>query len=147
MGRIKVIELTKPQREELEDGYRNGKTHSFRQRCQMISHNEGDKSNHWITLELGAKQGNPLAIGTGIKVMTGKVVQTEEIRSGGSYLSQNDLRVHFGLGKAAKADEIEIRWNSGKVETIKNVAADKFYGVSEGEGIVSVEKIRPKIKK
>jgi hypothetical protein len=113
----------------------------------MILKNEGDKLNHWITLELGAKQGNPLAIGARIKVTTGKIVQTEEIRSGGSYLSQNDLRVHFGLGKATKADSIEIRWNSGKIETIKDVAADKFYGILEGEGIVSFEKVRSKMKK
>ncbi len=113
----------------------------------MILRNEGDKSNRWITLELGARTGNPLAIGVRIKVTTGKIVQTEEIRSGGSYLSQNDLRVHFGLGKAAKVDEIEIRWNSGKKETIKDVAADKFYAVLEGEGIVPFEKIRPKMKK
>jgi hypothetical protein len=113
----------------------------------MILKNEGDKTNHWITLELGAKQGNPLAIGARIKVTTGKTVQIEEIRSGGSYLSQNDLRVHFGLGKATKADAIEIRWNSGKTETIKDVAADKFYAVLEGEGIVPAEKIRPKTKK
>lgn len=113
----------------------------------IILKNEGDKSNHWITLELGAKTGNPLAIGARVKVTTGKVVQTEEIRSGGSYLSQNDLRVHFGLGKAAKADSIEIRWNSGKTEIIKDAAADKFYAVLEGEGIVPFEKIRPKVKK
>jgi hypothetical protein len=91
--------------------------------------------------------GNPLAIGARIKITTGKVVQTEEIRSGGSYLSQNDLRVHFGLGKAIKVDEIEIRWNSGKIEIIKDVPADKFYAILEGEGIVPFEKIRPKIKK
>ena len=66
-----------------------------------------------------------------------------EIRSGESYLSQNDLRVHFGLGKATKADLIEIRWNSGKVETLKDVSADKFYAVLEGKGIVSFDKIRP----
>ncbi len=113
----------------------------------MILKNEGDKANHWITLELGAKQGNPLAIGARIKIITGKTVQTEEIRSGGSYLSQNDLRVHFGLGKATKVDLIEIRWNSGKVETIKDISADKFYGILEGEGIVPFEKIRPKAKK
>ncbi len=113
----------------------------------MILHNEGDKTNHWITLELGAKIGNPLAIGARVKITTGKIVQTEEIRSGGSYLSNNDFRLHFGLGKAAKVDEIEIRWNSGKVETIKDVAADKFYAILEGEGLVGFEKIRPKGKK
>jgi hypothetical protein len=113
----------------------------------MMLKNEGDKTNHWITLELGAKTGNPLAIGARIKVTTGKVVQTEEIRSGGSYLSQNDLRVHFGLGKATKVDSLEIRWNSGKTETIKDVAANKFYAVLESEGIVPFEKIRPLKKK
>lgn len=113
----------------------------------MILKNEGDKTNHWMTLELGAKIGNPLAIGARIKVTTGKIVQTEEIRSGGSYLSNNDLRVHFGLGKATKADSIEIRWNSGKTETLKDVAADKFYAIAEGEGIVPFEKVRPKMKK
>jgi hypothetical protein len=55
--------------------------------------------------------------------------------------------VHFGLGKATKVDSIEIRWNSGKVETMKDVSADKFYGILEGEGIVPFEKIRPKAKK
>ncbi len=113
----------------------------------MVLKNEGDKSNHWISLELGAKTGNPLAIGARIKVTTGKIAQTEEIRSGTSYLSQNDLRVHFGLGKATKADSIEIRWNSGKVETIKDVAADKFYAILEGEGLVGFDKVRPKLKK
>ncbi len=113
----------------------------------MILRNMGDKANHWVTLELAAKQGNPLAIGARIKLTTGNVVQTEEIRSGGSYLSQNDLRVHFGLGKATKIDSIEIRWNSGKVETLKDVEIDKFHGILEGEGIVPFEKIRPKTKK
>lgn len=115
----------------------------------MILRNEGDKSNHWLTLELAAITGSPLAIGARVKVTTGNVVQTEEVRSGGSYLSQNDLRLHFGLGKAAKADLIEIRWPSGKVETVENVAADKFYSMLEGSGLVPFEKIRPaaKIKK
>lgn len=110
----------------------------------MILKNEGDKNNHWITLELAATTGNPLAIGAIVKVTTGKVTQTEEIRSGGSYLSQNDLRVHFGLGTATKADTIEIRWNSGKVETLKDVSADKFYAVLEGKGIVPLDQIIPK---
>ncbi|HEX8734600.1 MAG TPA: CRTAC1 family protein [Pyrinomonadaceae bacterium] len=114
-----------------------------------ILRNEGGDGNHWLTLELAATKGNPLAIGARVKVTTGSVVQTEEIRSGGSYLSQNDLRVHFGLGKATKADSIEIRWNSGKTETLKDVPADKFYAILEGAGIVPFEKIRPaaKVKK
>jgi hypothetical protein len=110
----------------------------------MILMNEGEKSNHWVTFELAAKQGNPLAIGARVKLTVGKIVQTEEIRSGGSYLSQNDLRIHFGIGNATKIDSVEIRWNSGKVETLRNVEIDKFHAILEGEGIVPFEKIRPK---
>lgn len=113
----------------------------------MILQNQGEKSNHWVNLELRAKEGNPLAIGARITIKAGGVTQTEEIRSGTSYLSQNDLRIHFGLGKATKIDSIEIRWNSGKIETIKDVAIDKFHAIAEGEGIVSFEKVRAKIKK
>ncbi|MDQ2747399.1 MAG: CRTAC1 family protein [Acidobacteriota bacterium] len=113
----------------------------------MILHNEGDKTNHWISLELSATKGSPLAIGARIKITAGGVTQTEEIRSGGSYLSQSDLRVHFGLGKASKIDSIEIRWTDGKIETVKDVAADKFYAILQGSGIVPFEKIRPAAKK
>ncbi|MDQ6788977.1 MAG: CRTAC1 family protein, partial [Acidobacteriota bacterium] len=112
----------------------------------MVLHNEGGDANHWITLELAATKGSPLAIGARVKAITGTVTQTEEVRSGGSYLSQNDLRVHFGVGKATKVDSIEIRWNSGKTETLKDVPADKFYSVLEGEGIVGFERIHPTAK-
>jgi hypothetical protein len=66
------------------------------------------------------------------------------VRSGGSYLSQSDFRVHFGLGTAAKIDSVEIRWPSGTTDIIKNLEADKFYGVLEGKGLVPFEQIRPK---
>ncbi|MEQ1762109.1 MAG: CRTAC1 family protein [Pyrinomonadaceae bacterium] len=108
-----------------------------------VLRNEGGNGNHWIKFELGAIKGTPLAIGARVKLVAGGVTQTEEIRSGGSYLSQNDLRVHFGLGKAAKADLIEIRWPSGRVETLKDVPADKIHAILEGSGIVPFEKIRP----
>ena len=71
------------------------------------------------------------------------MTQTEEVRSGGGYLSQHDLRIHFGLATATKIDSVEIRWPSGKVETMNNLAADKFYSVLEGGGIVDHAKIVP----
>lgn len=113
----------------------------------MILQNEGDRTNHWVTFEIAAKSGNPLAIGAKVIVRTGSVVQAEEIRSGASYLSQNDLRVHFGLGKATRIDSVEIRFNSGKTEILKDVEVDKFHAVLEGEGIVPFERIRPKARK
>ena len=74
------------------------------------------------------------------------MTQTDEIHSGGSYLSQNDLRIHFGLADAKKVDTVEIRWPSGNVETLKDLNADTFYSVLEGQGIVPAEKIRPTAK-
>jgi hypothetical protein len=65
-------------------------------------------------------------------------VQEDEVRSGGSYLSQNDLRIHFGLAKHEKVDKLEVFWPSGKVDTLTNVGADHFYILKEGEGIVPV---------
>ena len=62
--------------------------------------------------------------------------QIDEVRSGGSYFSQNDLRVHFGLGKADKVQVLEIRWPSGQVDTIKDVKPNQVIFVKEGEGIV-----------
>jgi hypothetical protein len=89
---------------------------------------------------------NRLAIGARIKIVAGGVTQTDEIHSGGSYLSQNVLRVHFGLGSATKVESVEIRWPSGATETLKNLAANKFYSVLEGKGSVPPEQIRPTSK-
>jgi hypothetical protein len=75
--------------------------------------------------------------------VAGGMTQTQEIHSGGNYLSQNDLRVHFGLGPAKKIDSVEIRWPSGKIETLSELAADQFYSVLEAQGIVPAARIRP----
>jgi hypothetical protein len=61
--------------------------------------------------------------------------QIDEVRSGGGYFSQNDLRVHFGLGKAEKVDVLEIRWPSGQVDTVKDIKANQLIFVKESEGI------------
>jgi len=105
--------------------------------------NAGVAERHWVSFELAGTKSNRLAIGARVKITAGGVTQTEEIHSGGSYLSQNDLRVHFGLGAAKKIESVEIRWPSGKIETLKNLDADKFYSALEGQGIVPREKILP----
>jgi len=108
-----------------------------------ILRNHGIPGNHWVSFELAGTKSNRLAIGARLKLVAGGMTQTEEIHSGASYLSQNDLRVHFGLGKTTKIDSLEIRWPSGKVETLKDLEADKFYSILEGQGVVPAEKIRP----
>ena len=109
----------------------------------MILRNHGITGRHWVSFELAGTKSNRLALNARIKIVAGGVTQTEEIHSGGSYLSQNDLRVHFGLGAIGKIDSVEIRWPSGKVENLGSLPSDKFYSVLEGSGIVSPDRIRP----
>ena len=109
----------------------------------MILRNHGVPGRHWVSFELAGTKSNRLAIGARIKLIAGGMTQTDQIRSGGSYLSQSDLRMHFGLGTATKIDSVEIRWPSGTTDTVKNLDADKFYSLLEGKGGVPAEQIRP----
>jgi hypothetical protein len=112
----------------------------------MLLKNNGITGRHWVSFELAGTKSNRLAIGARLKLVAGGMTQTEEIHSGGSYLSQNDLRVHFGLGSATKIDSLEVHWPSGHVDSAKNLDADKFYSVLEGQGIVAASKIAPDAK-
>jgi hypothetical protein len=66
------------------------------------------------------------------------------VRSGGSYLSQSDLRIHFGIGKAEKVDALEIRWPSGQIDTLKDLKANQLIFVKENEGIVRTLQFPPR---
>ena len=93
---------------------------------------------------IGTKS-NRSGIGSRIKCVTRipgvdrPVEQVDEVRSGGSYFSQNDLRVHFGLGKASKVDVLQIRWPSGHVDELKDLDVDRVVHVKERTGIVKVD--------
>jgi hypothetical protein len=78
------------------------------------------------------------AIGARITVTAGEHEQIDEVRSGGSYISQNDFRLHFGLGSASRAD-ISVRWLDGKVENLKSAAAGQILTIEEGKGIVRTQ--------
>jgi hypothetical protein len=80
---------------------------------------------------VGAKS-NRDAMGARVRIRVGNVWQMREIAGGGSYLSQSDLRAHFGLGKVAVVDEVQVAWPSGLRQNFQNVAADKFYVIEEG---------------
>ena len=92
--------------------------------------------HHWLKVRTLGTKSNRSGIGARIKCVTGNHQQVDEVRSGGGYASQSDLRVHFGLGQALKADRIEVRWPSGQVDVAENVAADRVVYVQEGKGIV-----------
>jgi hypothetical protein len=103
----------------------------------MILRPEGGPKNHWISFQLEGVECNRLALNARIKATSGDLVQLGEVISGGSYLSQNDLRIHFGLGTHDHLDKAEIVWPGGRVETLTNLAADRFYLVKEGQGVIS----------
>ena len=109
----------------------------------MILRNHGLAGRHWVSFELVGTKSNRLALNARVKIVSGGVTQTSEIHSGGSYLSQSDLRAHFGLGFATKIDKVEIRWPSGLVEDLNNVSPDHFYSVVEGRGIVDRARTPP----
>jgi enediyne biosynthesis protein E4 len=97
--------------------------------------NRTQSSHHAVLLHIVGTKSNKAAIGARAMVSGGGMVQIGEVRSGSSYLSQNDLRLHFGLGEAASISSVRILWPSGKDETYKDLAADFIYTIVEGSGI------------
>jgi hypothetical protein len=103
-------------------------------------------NTNWIKIRTVGTKSNRSGIGAQIRV-TAQVdpnapkpmMQLEEVRSGGSYYSQNDLRVHFGLGQAKKVDRLEIRWPSGATDTLKDLDANRLYVIQEGGKIVGTD--------
>ena len=96
--------------------------------------NDSD-GGHWITLRLVGVRSNRDGIGAKVTAQAGGRRQVAMVHSGGSYLSHNDMRVHFGLGATATVDQITIRWPSGQVDTLSGLAADRFYVAREGAGV------------
>jgi hypothetical protein len=88
---------------------------------------------NWVSLKLVGTKSNRSAIGARVRCRTGDHVQVDEVRSGGSFYSQNDLRIHFGLGKSTSVDELEVRWPTGRLDRFKNVPSNRFLKLIEGE--------------
>ena len=108
-----------------------------------LLHNVGGNKQNWIKLKLIGTHCNRTAIGARARVITGKHVQIDEVHSGTSVMSQNDLRLHFGLGTATVVDAIEIRWPTTlKIERFTHVSANRILTIREGEGIVGTMKPR-----
>jgi hypothetical protein len=103
----------------------------------MILRPEGGPKSHWISFQLEGVKSNRLALNARVRTTAGDLVQLGEVISGGSYLSQNDLRIHFGLGDHQRVDKAEVLWPDGRQETLTNLIADRFYSVREGAGVVS----------
>jgi hypothetical protein len=95
-----------------------------------IIKNPGNSGN-WLMLKLKGTASNRDAIGARVSVKTGKLNQMREVKSGGSYQSHSDFRLHFGLGVATAADEVKIRWPSGKEQVLHAVKANQILAIEE----------------
>jgi enediyne biosynthesis protein E4 len=102
---------------------------------QLLRNDGGNASNSVLIKTVGVKS-NRDGIGARIKIISGDLAQIGEVYSGGSYLSQSDLRVHFGLEKRTKIDLIEVHWPSGTVDEVTNISANKILTIKEGQGLI-----------
>src|SRR5262249_27609107 len=106
-----------------------------------VLQNEGGNRNHCLQVRLQGTESNRDGIGARISVLANGRKQIDEVRSGGSYLSQSDLCLHFGVGRMEQVDEVEVRWSSGKVDIPKDVAVDQRLFIQEGKGLVRATSI------
>ena len=99
--------------------------------------NDGGNKQNWIKIKLIGTKCNRTAIGARVRVVVGNHAQIDEVRSGSSVMSQNDLRLHFGLGKAPTVDLIEVKWpTTQKVERFTQVKANQILTIREGAGTI-----------
>ena len=96
--------------------------------------NQAKNANHWVAFKTIGTKSNRDGIGARITLKAGTRVFVDELRSGSSYISSNDMRVHFGLGATAKVDAVEVRWPSGLTESFDGLEVDKIHTLKEGTG-------------
>lgn len=101
-----------------------------------VLRNDGGNVNNSVLVKLVGVKSNRAGIGARVKIVAGELVQTDEVRSGDSYISQSDLRLHFGLEKHTKIDLIEVRWPGGKVDKITDARVNSVVSIKEGSGII-----------
>ena len=102
------------------------------ERIDILRNDGGNRSGNWINLKLIGTVSNRAAIGTRVILKAGAYQQIREVQSGSSYLSQNDLRLHFGIGTQERV-ELEIRWQNGTVQRFEDVPVNGFLKIVEGD--------------
>jgi len=103
----------------------------------VLLRNVNPDSHHWVELKLVGGPKSPRdAVGSTVYLTSNGIRQRGDVISGGSYMSSNDQRVHFGLGDATTVDHVEIHWPSGAIEKLKLPSLDRIFTVEEGKGII-----------
>jgi len=105
----------------------------------LLLRNSGASGNHFLNFKLVGTKSNHDAMGARVRVVSGSLAQIREIAGGGSYLSQSDLRAHFGIGKALRAERVEVRWPSGQRQVFQDLEADKFYLIEESRDQIRLQ--------
>jgi hypothetical protein len=108
----------------------------------QILRNDGGNAGNAVLIKTAGVKSNRRGIGARVKIVAGDLTQIDEVRSGASYISHNDLRLHFGLEKRTKIDSLEVRWPSGVVDRIAAVGVNKILTVKEGMGLVEQKEFK-----
>jgi hypothetical protein len=108
---------------------------------QLLRNDGGNAGNSVLIKTVGVKS-NRDGIGARVKIISGDLTQIGEVYSGGSYLSQSDLRVHFGLEKRTRIDLIEVHWPGGMVDRVTNISANKILTIKEGQGLIEQKDLK-----
>jgi enediyne biosynthesis protein E4 len=102
----------------------------------QVLRNDGGNANNSVLIKTIGVKSNRGGVGARVKVVSGDLTQISEVYSGGTYISENDPRLHFGLEKRTKVDRIEVRWPSGVIDKVSNHSANKILTIREGKGLV-----------
>jgi hypothetical protein len=100
----------------------------------MLLVNQARNKNHWLGVVTRGRTSNRDGIGAKVTVFAGGRRFVQEVRSGSSYISNNDMRLHFGLGNSTEVNRIEVRWPNGNAESFPGGSADHFVTLVEGQG-------------
>jgi hypothetical protein len=106
--------------------------------------NTSESQNQSVTLKLVQAKGNREAVGARATLRTSARSSVQEVQAGASYLSQNDLRLHFGLGRAEKIERVEVRWSGGETETITDIKPNRIVTITQGRGVTATHPYRPR---
>jgi hypothetical protein len=107
----------------------------------LLRNDGGNKNNSLLIRTVGSKS-NRDGIGARLRLTAGRKVLLREVKAGSSYLSQNDMRIHFGMGNAARAEKLEIRWPSGALDVMQDIEANQILTITEGRGVTNRTPLR-----
>ena len=113
----------------------------------QLLRNDGGNANNAVLIKAVGGKSNRSGVGALVRIVAGDLTQKDEVRSGDSYISQSDLRLHFGLEKRTRIDLIEIRWPSGVVDKVTNANVNKILTIKEGHGLIEQKDFKTAVRR